>query len=82
MIPSNLNDLPLEELLALLPQGGYSFRTTGGDWLHGVVEQTWDGDPHAIDREDVLIFLRRHHAFLEAGRNLGQDGDDCVVIQD
>lgn len=82
MIPSNLNDLPLEDLLALLPQGGYSFRTNNGDWLHGAVEQTWDGDPHDIDRKDVLIFLHRHLEFLQGERNPGQDGDDCVVIQE
>lgn len=82
MIPSNLNDLPLEDLLALLPQGGYSFSTKNGDWRHGTVEQTWDGDPSEIDRKDVLVFLQRHRAFLQGEQNPDQDGDDCVVIKE
>ena len=49
-----LNQLSLEELLASLPQGGYSFQTKSGDWIHGAVEQTWDGDPQDIDRDDSL----------------------------
>ncbi len=46
------------------------------------MEQTWDGDPRDIDREDVLVFLRRHLAFLKGERDLDQNGDDCVVIND
>jgi hypothetical protein len=44
------------------------------------VEQTWDDDPRDIDREDVLVFLRRHLAFLEGERTPDQNGEDCVVI--
>lgn len=79
---ANLNELSLEELLALLPQGGYSFRTASGDWIHGAVEQTWDDDPRDIDRKDVLIFLHRHLAFLRGERKPDQNGDDCVVVND
>lgn len=80
MNPDELEQLSLEELLALLPQGGYSFRTRSGGWIGGVVEQTWDDDPRDIDRDDVLTFLHRHLAFLRGERQSDQDGDDCVVI--
>ena len=79
---SEFDQLSLDELLALLPQAGYSFRTASGGWIHGAVEQTWDGDPQSIDREDVLTFLRRHYAFLHGDRQPDQNGDDCVVIND
>jgi hypothetical protein len=82
MNPTDLDHLSLEELLAILPQGGYSFKTTSGGWIHGAVEQTWDDDPRNIDREDVLVFLRRHLAFLLGQRRPDQNGDDCVVIDD
>jgi len=75
-----IDQLSLEELLAILPQGGYSFRTKSGGWIRGVVEQTWDDDPRNIDREDVVSFLHRHLAFLKGERDLGQNGDDCVAI--
>ena len=77
-----LNQLSLEEILANLPQGGYSFQTKSGDWIHGAVEQTWDGDPHGIDRDDVITFLHRHLKFLQGERKSDADGDDCVVIDD
>lgn len=76
----DIEQLSLEELLAILPQGGYRFRTTSGGWVHGAVEQTWDGDPRDIDRADVLTFLYRHIAFLKGERDLDQNGNDCVVI--
>jgi len=79
MNPDKLEHLSLEELLAALPQGGYSFRTQSGVWIHGAVEQTWDGDPRDIDRADVITFLHRHLKFLQGGR---ESGDDCVVIDD
>jgi hypothetical protein len=79
---AEIEKLSIEELLAILPQGGYNFRTKSGEWIHGAVEQTWDDDPRDIDREDVLIFLRRHLAFLKGERKPEQDGDDCVVIDD
>lgn len=82
MNTSEFEQLSLEELLALLPQGGYSFRTVSGQWIHGAVEQTWDDDPRNIDRQDVLTFLHRHFAFLQGERKPGQNGDDCVVIAD
>jgi hypothetical protein len=82
MIPTDLDDFTLEELLALLPQGGYSFKKTSGEWIHGAVEQTWDDDPRDIDRKDVLVFLHRHLAFLQGERKPDQDGDDCVVIKE
>lgn len=82
MNPTDLDQLSLEELLGILPQGGYSFRTTSGGWVHGAVEQTWDDDPQDIDREDVITFLRRHLAFLEGARKPDQNGDDCVVVSD
>lgn len=77
-----IDRLSLEELLAMLPQGGYRFRTTSGKWMEGVVEQTWEGDPREIDRADVLVFLNRHLAFLRGERAPDEDGDDCVVIDD
>ena len=77
-----VDQLSLEELLASLPQGGYSFQTKYGDWIHGAVEQTWDGDPHDIDRDDVITFLHRHLKFLQGERKPDADGDDCVVIDD
>lgn len=80
MNPEELDQLSLEELLAILPQGGYSFRTKSGGWIHGVVEQTWDDDPREIDRDDVLTFLHRHLEFLQGERKSDQNGDDCVVI--
>jgi hypothetical protein len=80
MNPDKLEHSSLAELLAMLPQGGYSFRTGSGGWIHGVVEQTWDDDPESIDREDLLIFLRRHLNFLQGQRESNDDGDDCVVI--
>lgn len=76
-----LDQLSLEALLALLPQGGYRFRTKSGGWIHGAVEQTWDDDPRTIDRDDVLSFLNRHFAFLSGDRKPDQNGDDCVVIE-
>lgn len=82
MNPSEFDQLSLEQLLALLPQAGYSFRTTSGGWIHGTVEQIWDGDPDSIDREDVLTFLRRHYDFLQGKRQPDQNGDNCVVIDD
>ena len=81
MTPTDLEQLSLEELLAILPQGGYSFKTRSGGWIHGAVEQNWDDDPQ-IDREDVLIFLHRHLAFLQGERKPDQDGDDCVAIDE
>ena len=81
--PMNIGDLEqrsLDELLGMLPQGGYTFRTGSGGWMQGAVEQTWDGDPRTIDRDDVLVFLRRHLAFLSGERRSEQDGDDCVVV--
>ena len=77
-----IDHLSLKELLALLPQGGYRFRTKSGGWIHGAVEQTWDDDPRDIDRDDVITFLRRHLAFLRGERKPDEDGDDCVVIDD
>lgn len=80
MNPDELDRHSTEELLAILPQGGYSFRTTSGGWIHGAVEQTWDGDPGTIDREDLILFLKRHLAFLRGERKASDDGDDCVLV--
>jgi hypothetical protein len=55
----------------------YSFQTKSGDWIHGAVEQTWDGDPQDIDRDDVITFLHRHLKFLQ-----GERKPDAVVIDD
>ena len=78
----DFDQLSLEELLSHLPQGGYSFQTKSGEWIHGAVAQTWDSDPHNIDRDDVIAFLHRHLKFLQGERDLDQDGDDCVVIDE
>ena len=41
----DIEHLSLEELLAILPQGGYSFKTKSGVWSRGAVEQTFaDGN--------------------------------------
>ena len=82
MAQDDIDQFSLEELLAILPQGGYSFRTKSGGWIHGAVEQTWDDDPRGIDRQDVLVFLQRHLAFLRGERKPDQNGDDCVVVND